>query len=136
MQDRPTSAELLEAACAAFTGALLPEFSGEKRYLALMVANALGIVARDLRTSSQSLKQERKRLQELFALPSSEIANSDALQGEVEALNRRLASEIREGRFDAPGQPREEVKAHLLETTRAKLRASNPKHLEAEGKAK
>ena len=133
MQDRPTSAELLEAACEALTGALLPELSGEKRYVALMVANALAIVARDLRTSTQSLKQERKRLQELLSLPSSEIANSNALRDEVEAMNRELASEIRAGAFDAPGQPREEVKAHLLETTRAKLRANNPKHLEAEG---
>jgi len=135
MQDRPTSTELLEAACEAFTGALLPEFSGEKRYVALMVANALAIVARDLRTSTQSLKQERKRLQELLSLPSSEIANSDALRDEVEALNRELASEIRAGAFDAPGETREGLKTHLLETTREKLCASNPKHLETEGKS-
>ncbi len=134
MQDRPTSAQLLEAACEAFTRGLLPQASGEKRYLALMVANAMGIVSRDLRTSTQSLKQERERLQELFSLSSSEIANSDALQSEVEALNRRLAAEIGAGAFDAPVEARERVKAHLLETTREKLRASNPKHLEAERK--
>jgi hypothetical protein len=136
MQDCPSSAQLLEAACEAFTGALLPEFSGEKRYLALMVANALAIVSRDLRTSTQSLTKERERLQELFALSSSKIANSDALRDEVEALNRELAAEIGAGAFDAPGEARDRVKAHLLETTRAKLRASNPKHLEAEGNGK
>ncbi|MEQ9042507.1 MAG: DUF6285 domain-containing protein [Alphaproteobacteria bacterium] len=135
MQDRPTSAELLEAALEAFTHELLPEAPKEKRYLALMVANAIGIVARDLETSAESLTQERKRLQVLLKLPSSGISDKKALREEVEALNQRLAEAIRKGAFDAPGEAREKLQAHLLATTREKLRANNPKLLNPEGKS-
>ncbi|MCE2510566.1 MAG: hypothetical protein J4G10_06280 [Alphaproteobacteria bacterium] len=135
MQDRPTAAELLEAALEAFTRELLPETPKEKRYVALMIANAIGIVARDLATSTETLMEERKRLQALFKLPSSKISDKKALRDEVEALNCRLAEAIRDGAFDAPGEAREKLKAHLLTTTREKLRVSNPKLFEQpEGK--
>lgn len=135
MQDRPDSAGLLEAALAVYRRELLPEIPPAKRYLALMVANAMGIVARDLATEEESLREECRRLQELVGISLPEIQDCKTPRQEAEALNRRLVAAIREGTYDAPSADREKLKAHLLATTREKLRASNPKCVTGEGKS-
>ena len=131
MQDRPTTFELLQAARDAFVRDLLPEITGEKRYVALMVANALAILGRDLESDTAALQQESKRLQELLSLSSSEIKDQDALRAEVESLNRQLVARIRAGAFDEPGAAASRLQAHLVATTAEKLAASNPKALGA-----
>jgi hypothetical protein len=48
MQDEPSGAALLDAARRALTEEVVPGLTGRPRYVALMVANALGIAARDI----------------------------------------------------------------------------------------
>lgn len=134
MQDRPTASELLEAALAAYVRDLLPEIPGEKRYMALMVANALAIVGRDLAQGEALLQKEIKRLQELLTLPSSEIKNSDSFKAEAESLNRQLVAQIRTGAFDEQDAARD-LQAHLVATTAEKLATSNPKALRGKEEA-
>ena len=48
MQDEPAGAALLEAARRALMEEGVPGLAGRPRYVALMVANALGIAAREI----------------------------------------------------------------------------------------
>ncbi len=48
MRDDPSGADLIEAARKALTDEILPSLTGRPRYVALMVANALGIAAREI----------------------------------------------------------------------------------------
>lgn len=48
MDDEPSRGALLDTARRALTDAVVPALSGHPRYVALMVANALGIVQREL----------------------------------------------------------------------------------------
>ncbi|MDP4002277.1 DUF6285 domain-containing protein [Methylobacterium sp. NEAU K] len=48
MQDDPSGAALLDAARRALTEEVAPGLTGRPRYVALMVANAIGIAAREI----------------------------------------------------------------------------------------
>ena len=48
MQDEPSGAALLDAARRALTEEVVPGLSGRPRYVALMVANAISIAAREI----------------------------------------------------------------------------------------
>jgi hypothetical protein len=48
MQDEPSGAALLDAARRALTDEVIPGLTGRPRYVALMVANAIGIAAREI----------------------------------------------------------------------------------------
>ena len=48
MRDDPSGADLIEAARRALAEEVLPGLAGRPRYVALMVANALGIAAREI----------------------------------------------------------------------------------------
>lgn len=81
MQDEPSGALLLDAARRALTEEVVPGLTGRPRYVALMVANAIGIASREI--------AEAERLRAVGA---------DVLAGEpVEAL----LTAIRAGARDA-----------------------------------
>ncbi len=103
MKVEPSAADLLAIARATILAEIAPSLPEAKRYAALMAANALAIAGRDL------------------AVPPDEPA-------EIARLAALLARRIREGRFDE-GEPRARLRAHLLETTRARLAVSNPRAL-------
>lgn len=48
MRDDPSGAALIDAACRALAEEVVPGLTGRPRYVALMVANALGIAAREI----------------------------------------------------------------------------------------
>jgi len=48
MRDDPSGAALLNAARLALTGEVMPALTGRARYVAAMVANAMGIAAREI----------------------------------------------------------------------------------------
>ncbi|PCJ59569.1 MAG: hypothetical protein COA65_05765 [Rhodospirillaceae bacterium] len=129
MQDRPTTSELLKAARDAFVQDLLPEITGEKRYVALMVANALAILGRDLESDAAFLQKEYKRLQGLLDVSLSETEDLGGLRAKVETLNRQLVAQIRAGAFDEPEAACARLRTHLHATTAEKLATSNPKAL-------
>ncbi len=55
MQDEPSGAALLDAARRALTDEVIPGLTGRPRYVALMVANAIGIAAREI-TEAEALR--------------------------------------------------------------------------------
>jgi hypothetical protein len=61
MQDEPSGAALLDAARRALTDEVIPGLTGRPRYVALMVANAIGIAAREI-VESDALNATAERV--------------------------------------------------------------------------
>ena len=61
MQDEPSGAALLDAARRALTEEVVPGLTGRPRYVALMVANAIGIAAREI-TETNALHATTERV--------------------------------------------------------------------------
>ena len=132
MRERPTGEELLIIARKVLREELLPLLPEERRYDALMVANAMAIAARQIAFGDAPERQERQELADLLGETVQEndaTAVSDALGD----LYRRLGARIRNGEVD-PGMPgHDAVHAFLLDVTIQRLRESAPSHLKAAG---
>lgn len=126
MNDRPDARDLLEIARHAFTAEVLPAVPEALRYTALMIANAIAIAQREIAAGDAPLRGEYQRLAGLLS-GNAAAPDGDALREAVEDYNRRLANEIRAGRFD--GEERAAMLEHLRRTTEEKLAVSNPKAL-------
>jgi hypothetical protein len=85
MRDEPSGAALIEAARRALTEEVVPGLTGRPRYVALMVANALGIAAREIGEGAS-----------LAGAAAGVLGEGEA----AEALDG-LVREIRDGRRDA-----------------------------------
>lgn len=126
MQDSPTANELI-LTVAQFLGAELAPTLNDARlkFRALVAANVLRIVARELEMSDAQLRAEWERLNALL----NENASSDNTRAEVERMTRALARKIRAGDADA-GAFHNAVYAHVQQTVMEKLQVANPKYLE------
>src|SRR5688572_4993766 len=91
MRDKPFGAALLDAAHQALTHEILPALQGQQRYAALMVANAIGIVAREIEQADKVAKAWDRAL----ARVEQDTAR------DVEASASRLVAAIRRGEYDA-----------------------------------
>ena len=126
MNDRPDARDLLEIARHAFAAEVLPVVPEDLRYTALMIANAMAIAQREIAAGDAPLRGEFRRLVGLLS-ENAAAPGGSALRDAVESYNRRLANEIRAGRFD--GEKRAAMLKHLRRTTEEKLAVSNPKAL-------
>ncbi len=106
MFDRPSPTLLIAEARRALDAGVAPGFPQK------VVANALGIAQRELEMGPSLAEEERQRL----------VALLDA-DGELDALNARLAASIRE-RAITSGDPA--LLDHLIRTTIAKLEIDQP----------
>jgi Domain of unknown function (DUF6285) len=91
MLDRPNGADLLEVARVSLLEEVTPVLKGQPRYIALMVANAMGIVAREI---NQEERSRRAWKAVLDRVPGDGGAPVDASIG-------RLVASIRSGEHDA-----------------------------------
>ena len=114
MRDRPDAASLLDQARQTLLQEVLDLLPADRRYPALMVANAMAIAAREIAQGPDAETAERVALRSLF----------DA-DGDVTALDRRLVDEIRAGDHDGTAV----VHRLLRESVRRRLRIGNPKAL-------
>ena len=126
MNDRPDARNLLQTARNVFIAEILPALPAASRYTALMIANAMAIAQREIAAGDAPLAAECERLGALLSEPAAAPAG-EALRGVLAGYNRRLAGEIRAGRFD--GKERAALLEHLRRTTGEKLAVSNPKML-------
>jgi hypothetical protein len=110
--------DLLEAARAALRGEVMPAVAPERRYEAAMVANAIGIAAREVRQGAAAREAERA---ELAAFCGEGSAAS------LDDLRRRLRRDLRAGSLDAAAEAR--LRGLLLAAVRRRLAISNPDHL-------
>jgi len=113
MRESPQTADLIDAARAVFRDELLPLLPPDRRYQALMVANAMVIACRDARQGGELEAWAHELLVPLVG------------DGALEEQERRLAAEIRAGRRDGETP----VAEALMELTRRRVAISNPKAL-------
>jgi uncharacterized protein DUF6285 len=126
MNDRPHAAELLKTARAALSVELLPALPEALRYTGLMIANAIAIAERELMAGDAAARAECGRLRRLLPECSAPVG-AEEHSAVLARYNRRLADDIRAGRFD--GEHRSALLEHLRLTTGEKLAVSNPKAL-------
>ena len=125
MTDRPNGAELLKIAREALTRELAAELPEGKRYLALMIANAMAIAARELELGDGADRAELTSLRMLFEEAGADT--SEDVRDRLEAWNRRLCAEIRAGKFSGAAEAR--LRDHLRRSAEARVAISNPKAL-------
>ena len=129
MQDRPTTLELLAAVRGFLEEDLGPALEGRRRFHALVAANVLRIVERELGGEEELLGRQWQRLAALFDLAASEKPQATStLRAAVGELETRLAARIRSGDADS-GEFAERVRAHVRATVVEKLAVANPRFL-------
>ena len=126
MNDLPDARNLLATARDAFVAEILPALADAQRYTGLMIANAMAIAQREIEAGDAPARAECERLRKLMSERAGPLAG-EALHAAVAGYNRRLAGEIRAGRFDRA--ERAALLEHLRRTTEEKLAVSNPKAL-------
>ncbi|MBS3805228.1 MAG: hypothetical protein KGY54_11810 [Oleiphilaceae bacterium] len=116
MINQPETRDLLTEARQVLLDSLAPELTGQRKYEALMVANAMGMAIRELEQRAQGQPEETDRTVTAFLAERS----IEAKAGEDEAA---LAGAIRERRLDStdPG-----LQSVLRTLTEARLRVNNP----------
>ncbi len=112
MRENPSGKDLLEIAREILKNDLIPALPNDKRYSALMVANAMAIVMRQIDTDIGGTDNELAMLAGLLKT-----------EGSVEQLNLVLAKRIREGLADSA-----ETWAVLNHVAQNKAAESNPKN--------
>lgn len=114
MIDAPHGADMLDAVARLLRDTLIPQLPADTVFQARVAANAVDLVAREMRLGGTAQTDATTRLKALLTL--------DASLPELEA---ELASRIREGRVgaDTPG-----LMAHLWATTLAKMAIDQPSY--------
>src|SRR5690242_15040515 len=106
MQDRPEARELVEAVAAFLEQEVAPGLGDARlRFRALIAANVLGVVGRELAAGEAPLRAEWTRLRALLDPPDpagspDPPCDAAALREAVNALNRALCARIRAGDAD------------------------------------
>jgi aminoglycoside phosphotransferase (APT) family kinase protein len=117
--ERPSARELVEAVRGFLLDELRPGLEGKRAFDALVAANALGVVARELERGPAHDALERAGAIELLGGAPELAARSSA------DLARALARAIRTGALDA-GDPR--LLEHLRRSADRKLAIDNPRY--------
>ncbi|HEX6063112.1 MAG TPA: DUF6285 domain-containing protein [Longimicrobiales bacterium] len=125
MKNRPHAPDLLAIAREVYNTEILPAVPVDKRYAALMIANAMAIAQREIEAGEEPAQAELARLRSLFDESAREVHGRE-LDSALADCNRRLARAIRSGRYD---EERAALLAHLRRTVEEKLAISNPKAL-------
>lgn len=126
MNDRPTPLELIRIANETLARDVLPDAKPEQLYPLRMIANALGIAARELEAHGKDATDETRGLNLLY----NDHKNFDDLK----SRNRQFASDLRRGAFEASRAQEAQVRQHLILTARRKLAAAYPRGLQDDDK--
>jgi hypothetical protein len=114
MQDQPTAIELVDIVAEFIRVHAMPQLTGHAAFHALVAANALDIVKRELMIAPQATVEEAERLKGL-------LGQEDTL----EEMNRELCQRIETGQLtlETPG-----LADHLWAITLTKLAIDQPKY--------
>jgi hypothetical protein len=125
MQDRPRADELAEAVREFIESEILPTIDDPRlRFRALVAANGLGILEREIAIGAPLVRREVGALMRLLGHADAVPDDPGELRDRALDLNRELVRRIRDG--DAP----EGTLAHLLATVADKLLVASPRYLE------
>lgn len=123
MNDRPTPLELIQIANDTLAREVLPDAKPEQLYNLRMIANALGIAARELAAHDKDIADETRGLNLLY--------NDNKNFDDIKARNKQFAQDIRRGRFETDIAQQAQLRQHLIIIARRKLAAAYPKGLQA-----
>lgn len=127
MQDRPTALELLAAVRAFLEDDVVPAFEGRRRYHAMVAANVLSILERELDGEQERLIAEWQGLARLLESTGAMPTTLAGLRADVAVETAELADRIRRG--DADDETfGSRVRAHVRAIVVEKLRIANPRH--------
>lgn len=119
MINQPRTDDLLAEARRVLLESLVPELSGEKKYQALMVANAMGMAVRELELRDEGEPEATDRALAAF-LTACEIPHeSDLPEGD-------FALAIRQRKLDGLNK---ELRSMLRRITETRLRINKPGYL-------
>ena len=121
MRDAPSGAGLLALGREMLLDELLPLLPPERHRAARLVATAMAIAEREAAAGDAPARDVLARLAALYG------------DGELDALLRRLAADLRTGAFEACEARAEAARAVLWRLTIVKLREGNPMFLAANG---
>ncbi len=125
MQDRPDAAELAAAVREFIETEITPTLDDPRlRFRALVAANGLGILEREITLGPALVRREVEALCRLLARPEAIPDDHAELRRRARELNSELARRIRAG--TAPAGTLE----HLKTTGADKLRIASPRYLE------
>lgn len=129
MQDRPTALELIVAVRGFLEDDVVPALQGRRRFHALVAANVLAIVERELAgEEEEALVAEWTALGRLLGEAGEPPPRLAGLRAGVRTRTETLTSRIRAGDADA-GAWASEVRAQVRATVRAKLSVADPRAL-------
>jgi hypothetical protein len=129
MSNLPEGADLLKVARDALLADVRPLLGEDAKYTAAMIANAMAIAAREAQAGEAPALAALARLDRLHGEPLRDLHGA-ALKEALAAHERRLAADIRAGRYDVNDARQRRLLQHLRDSVEAKLRISNPKALE------
>lgn len=121
MNDHPDAVELLHIARQTLTDQILPDAKPEHAYALRMIANALGIATREIEMLKETTHREAQSLAALYCEAPA--------MGDLDQNNRRLARDIRAGKFEKDPDTQQQMMQHLRAVARDKLAAANPRLL-------
>ncbi len=125
MQDRPDAPELAQAIREFLETEVLPGIDDPRlRFRALVAANGLGILERELALGPALLRREVAALARLLGAHRAVPDDVAALQARGRELNAELARRVR------AGEPPAGTLAHLKTTVADKLRVASPRYLD------
>jgi hypothetical protein len=128
LNNLPAGSELLAIARDTLMRELLPLVADEAKYTVRMIANAMAIASRELAMGDTAEVAALARLEKLCGGAKREI-HGPALHDAIAQYERRLAQDIRAGRFDADDERQRALLEHLQENVAVRLRISNPRSL-------
>ena len=131
MQSRPTALELLGAVRSFLEDDVVPVLEGRRRFHALVAANVLSIVERELAGEEEVLLAEWSALGRVLGEAGEPPPRLAALRAAVRSRTKTLAARIRSGDADA-GSWASEARAQVRASVRDTLRVANPHALGSE----
>ncbi|EKR63571.1 MULTISPECIES: DUF6285 domain-containing protein [Leptospira] len=126
MQDKPTSADLLEAIQDFLMKEILPQFKDKEflSYKTLVSWNMLGVVSREIRSGEELLDKELGRL---VGILNKNLANPSTLNEKkalAHAWNIELRDKIRKEKLSSENL---QYWNHVKETVKEKVEVINPR---------
>ena len=132
MQDRPTAVELLQQVERFLREEAMPNLDRLRRYHALVSANAVRAIARELEMEEGQLLEEWEGLNSLLG-PAERPSQLSQLREAVHRRTEGLCQRIRAGEADE-GPYRQQVLEYLRRMVRHKLLVNDPGWLERSDK--
>ncbi|MDI7237783.1 DUF6285 domain-containing protein [Leptospira santarosai] len=126
MQDKPTSADLLEAIQDFLMKEVLPQFKDKEllSYKTLVSWNMLGVVSRDIRSGEEALDKELGRLVELLDKSSVFPSTLNEKKKLAHDWNMELLDRIRKEKLSSENS---RYWNHVKETVKEKVEITNPR---------